>query len=101
MAGATIQAQGWSVVPSACCGPYPWDNTHKDVSPCLRRPPHVAAPPSASVVVECQPLDSLHHFWSCPVAVALLTDIIRCLPSSLRPVLRHHLWPTQRFSRCP
>ena len=27
--------------------PIPWDNTHKDVflSPCLRRPPHVPAPP--------------------------------------------------------
>ena len=43
--------------------------------------------------------DRLHHFWSCPVAVTLMTDINRCLPFSLRPVLRHHLWLTQRPMR--
>ena len=53
-----------------------------------------ASTPAASVVWSFRP-DRLHQSGPAFGAVALITEIIRCLSSSLRPVLRRHPWLTQ------
>ena len=56
--------------------------------------PRAGASSPRSVVAEFPPLT----FYTTP-GPALITDITRCFPSSLRmrPVLRRHLWLTQRW----